>query len=121
MIKAIPNRRIKYVIDELSRELIMDVVAFLVIRRGELNRYGYIHDTDLTAAIAELLSYLPEVQADDEEFQFAMINGLQYDFRRTKLKRSLTDALHAAEQFDSNECEVMLLCYRSRLKREGSE
>jgi hypothetical protein len=104
--------RVKFPLPEGARELILDVCKHLLSKSG-----SYRMD-EIDATIAELLSYLPEVQFLGSKLQEVSIDGHHYTFMRKKPSHCLFAALARAERFDSQECEVMLMRYRFQTKVE---
>ena len=100
--------KIVFPVSDDARELIMEVVNYLLDRSAE----SFPHDAHLKNSIDELLNYLPEVQFHGRTLQEVSIDGHHYQFMRKQPHRPLMDAIAAAEQFDTHQCEVMLMRYR---------
>lgn len=102
--------RVSHPLPEGARELILDVCKHLLHQPNS-------HSDSINEMIAELLSYLPEVQFMGGRLQEVSIDGYHYQFFRKKVRRPFFDTLMKAEAWDSNECEVMLMRYRFQKER----
>lgn len=112
--KRVASReRITHPLPDGARELVMDVCRYLLHFCGRSGGDSY-------EMIAELLCYLPEVQFMGGRLQEVSIDGYHYQFFRKQPQRPFFDALLAAEAWDSNECEVMLLRYRFQKRLEAA-
>jgi hypothetical protein len=107
--------KIVFPVSDAARKLIMDVCKHLL---GEsAKRYPY--NGKVKDAISELLNFLPEVQFHGSRLQEVSIEGEHYEFIREKPQRPLMQVIGEAEEFDSYECEVMLLRYRYQQRMES--
>lgn len=108
--------RIAFPLRHGERELIVDVCKYLL----QLLEKRFPYGKDVDATIAELLNFLPEVQFMGGSIQEVSIDGHWFAFDRKPPKRPLDHCLREAEDFDSNECEIMLMRYRFRRTLEAA-